>query len=202
MATPSGHKIIKASQLIVTVPPKERILRRFLDLTGPECQIFRQFNSSYMWDGVVANTGIPFNIGVENVDPAAPFGVPPMPAVYGFSPSGVSDVHAVWYGANEHLSAAAVKKEILGYVTKVQQAMGYKSPEGTTPEIVEFHDHSPYELTVSVDAIKSGFYNHANALQGTSRTWWTGAAWESHDSSAIWNFTEYQILPRVMQALS
>jgi len=25
------------------------------------------------------------------------------------------------------------------------------------------------------------------ALQGQRSTWWTGAAWEAHDSSAIWN---------------
>ena len=202
VTTPEGRKIIKGTQLIMAVPPKMNILEPFLDLTKEETAVFSQFNNSYMWDAVVANTGIPINIGVENVDPAAPFGVPAMPAVYGFSPSGVSDVHAVWYGSIEPMSKQDVQSEILSYVAKVQQAMNYTTPEGKKPEIVQFHDHSPYELTVSVDAIKSGFYNRANALQGTTDTWWTGAAWESHDSSAIWNFTEYEILPRVMKALS
>lgn len=201
VSTPQGRKIIKASQLIMAIPPKVNTLRPFLDLTHEEARVFRQFNNSYMWNGIVANSGIPINVGVENVDPNATFGIPPMPAAYAFSPSGVSEVHAVWYGSIEPMSEEEVKANILASLSRVQHATQYKSPKGTKPEIVQFNDHSPYELTVSVDAIKNGFYNQANALQGQTNTWWTGAAWESHDSSAIWNFTEYEILPRVLKSL-
>jgi hypothetical protein len=66
-----------------------------------------------------------------------------------------------------------------------------------TPEFVEFNNHSPFELTVSSEAIKGGFYGQLNKLQGERSTWWTGATWQAQDSSQIWNWTEINILPKL-----
>ncbi len=51
-------------------------------------------------------------------------------------------------------------------------------------------NHRPFELSVDADAVKDGFYRDLYSLQGKKRTWWTGAAWHTHDSSLIWRFTE------------
>jgi hypothetical protein len=63
----------------------------------------------------------------------------------------------------------------------------------TTPEKVEwveFKSHTPFFEHVTGEQIQNGFYKKATALQGHRGTWYTGAAWETHDSSMIWNFTE------------
>lgn len=71
----------------------------------------------------------------------------------------------------------------------------------TEPEFVEFNAHNPFHFTVSPEEILGGFYDRMEALQGQRKTWFTGAAWSKPASSAIWNFTEYQILPGLMEGL-
>ena len=48
----------------------------------------------------------------------------------------------------------------------------------------------PYELRVSAQAIEAGFYGNLTALQGVRNTYWTGAAFDKHDSGDLWAFTE------------
>ncbi len=48
----------------------------------------------------------------------------------------------------------------------------------------------PYELRVSAQAIEAGFYGYLNALQGVRNTYWTGVAFDKHDSGDLWAFTE------------
>jgi hypothetical protein len=90
-----------------------------------------------------------------------------------------------------------VKKDILQKTSKLVKAFEFPPVNGT-PEFVGFNNHSPYELTVSTDAISNGFYDKLNALQGKRNTWYTGATWQEHDSSLIWNWTEYTLLPRML----
>lgn len=99
------------------------------------------------------------------------------------------------------MSEEEVKTSILETLERIRTAKNYSLPEGTQPEFVEFHSHNPYELTVCPDAIREGFYEKVNSLQGIMGTFWTGAAWESHDSTAIWNFTEFEVLPRIVEDL-
>jgi hypothetical protein len=49
---------------------------------------------------------------------------------------------------------------------------------------------------VPTGAIKAGFYRKLYALQGRNRTFYTGAAFHTHDSSLLWQFTE-ALLPRI-----
>jgi hypothetical protein len=41
-----------------------------------------------------------------------------------------------------------------------------------------------------------------NELQGQWNTYWTGAAWESESSAAIWAFTEKVVMPMLMGSLN
>ena len=92
-----------------------------------------------------------------------------------------------------------VKADILATVARLVSSLGYENGNGTTAmELVGFNNHSPYLMTVDVDAIAGGFYERANRLQGTRRTYWTGAAWQTEDSSQIWNWTEYVLLPQLV----
>jgi hypothetical protein len=196
VSTPSGTKLIKASKLLIAIQPKLESLS-FLDLDVEEQSLFGQFNNSYYWDALIRNPGFPANISISNVDPSAPFALPTMPGIYGIDSTTIPDIYTAYYSSPYALSEEYVKADILATTARIVKAAGYPPVNGT-PEFVGFNDHRPFELTVSTDAIRDGFYDRLNDLQGKQRTWWTGATWQAHDSSLIWNWTEYNILPGLL----
>lgn len=197
VSTPDGQVLVMASKLLITIPPKLSNLG-FLDLDHNERNIFGQFNNSYYWDAVVKNAGILGNTSIDDVDPAAPYGIPPMPGIYGFgSVAALPELHTVYYSSPYALSDDEVKADILATNARLVKSLGYPSINGT-PEFVGFNAHNPFELTVSVEAIKDGFYGRLESLQGRRNTWWTGATWQAQDSSVIWNFTENVVLPEIV----
>jgi hypothetical protein len=187
--------VIEAKKLLIAIPPTLDNLK-FLDLDKNSHQLFGQFNNSYYWNGIVRNAGVPDNTSVTNIAPTAPEGIPALPGLYGIQASGVPGLHSVYYGSSYAMPDDEVKLAILKGIAKVVKAGGFP-PAATAPEFVAFGDHRPFTLTVSPDAIKNGFYKQLNALQGQDSTWWTGAAWQTQDSSLIWNFTEYNVLPQL-----
>jgi hypothetical protein len=154
------------------------------------------FNNSYYWNAVIRNSGIPDDTSINALNPQAPYGIPPQPGIFTIQATGVPGLHAVFYGSASSMSTDQVKANILADIARVVKSAGF--PAASTPaEFVAFGDHRPFQLTVPVAEIAKGFYAKANALQGKSNTWWTGAAWQEHDSSMIWNFTEYNIVPQL-----
>ncbi|KAL4759007.1 uncharacterized protein BDW70DRAFT_169787 [Aspergillus foveolatus] len=57
-------------------------------------------------------------------------------------------------------------------------------------QIVAFRPHVPYALYVSSEEIADGFYRDLYGLQGYRNTFYTGAAFHTHDSAEMWKFTE------------
>lgn len=55
---------------------------------------------------------------------------------------------------------------------------------------MDFTSHTPYEVYVPAEEIEKGFYTKLSGLQGERNTYWTGAAFVTHSSVAIWNFTD------------
>lgn len=78
------------------------------------------------------------------------------------------------------------------------QANGYNATKSR--KFLALKNHSPFKSTVPTVAIRDSFYNKVNALQGERYTWWTGAAWQAHDSSQTWNWTEHTLLPRIIDS--
>ncbi|GAB1743436.1 hypothetical protein NU219Hw_g9266t1 [Hortaea werneckii] len=194
---PNGSKLIKARKLLITIPPKLANLK-FLDTDPVERAVFGQFNSSYYWNSIIKDSRVPDNTSITNVDVAAPYGIPALPGPYAIGYTGFPGLHTVYYSSPHPMSNEAVKSDIITRHSKLVELYGY-GPATSTPEFVGFQGHNPYELTVSTDAIRSGFYGKLESLQGRRRTWWTGAAWQAQDSSAIWNFTETTVLPQLCQ---
>ncbi|KAK0742608.1 hypothetical protein B0T18DRAFT_413362 [Schizothecium vesticola] len=199
--TPSGPKLIIAKKLLVAIQPKLSALQGLgLDLTLQERDIFGQFNNSYYWDMVLKNTGLPSDRRFTNIDVDAPLGIAPMPGLYGLGPGPIANLTLAYYSSPSSRTDAQVKAETLEAIFKLKTANGF--PPGTgTPEFVGFNDHRPFWLTVPPAAIAGGFYDKLNGLQGKKNTWWTGATFVAHDSSAIWNWTEVSLLPRVKASL-
>jgi hypothetical protein len=191
--TSSGLKIIKARRLLVTIAPKLDNLTDF-DLDGTERSLFAQFNNSAYYTGLLRGTGIPDNVSVDNIGLDTPYHLPSLPGVYSISPTGVAGLHSVKYGSPVQLSSARVQADILASVKRLGTAGTIAT---TKPEFAVFASHSPFELTVSTAAISAGFYRRLYALQGRNNTYYTGAAFHTHDSSLLWQFTE-ALLPRII----
>jgi hypothetical protein len=190
--TPDGVKIIRARKILVTIPPKLDNLAGF-DLDRTESRLFGQFGNSAYYTGLLRGSGIPDNVSVNNIGDGTPFHLPPLPAPYSISPTGVPGLHSVKYGSPRTLPTAQVKADILAAVRRLRTA---GTVDTRTPEFAVFASHSPFELTVSPSAIKNGFYRELYGLQGRNRTFYTGAAFHTHDSSLLWQFTE-ALLPRI-----
>ena len=110
--TPSGLVRIKASKLIVTVPPTIANLSPFLFLSKSERVLFRQFNTTGIWTSIVSHSGIPSNASLANVNLKAPLGIPPAPLIFLTEPTG-DNLHIVLYGSVNNLPQAEVKENII-----------------------------------------------------------------------------------------
>ena len=198
VSTPRGLVLIKSSWLLIAIQPKLSNLL-FLDLDITEISLLGQFNNSYYWNGIVRNTGIPDNVTLLNVDDSAALNIPATPSLYGIQSTGIAGVHSIYFSSPYYISDFQVQANILKTTAALVKAAAY-TPSGNT-EIVAFNSHAPFQCSVGVEAIQGGFYSKLDNLQGQRRTWWTGATWEAHDSSQIWNWTEYSLLPKMLAQL-
>ncbi|EFQ34922.1 flavin-containing superfamily Amine oxidase [Colletotrichum graminicola] len=199
ITTPSGPKTVHASKLLITIPPTLDNLKPFLDLSDEESQVFGQLNNSYYYNAVISRSGFPAGTSVYSYDLESQYGIPAMPGVYYFTAETVSDLWSTQYTSPDYQSEETVKATILAQVHEARRALG--RPDDIMPEIMAFNNHSPFGLTVSTDAIRSGFYKRYTALQSQRNTFWTGHSWSSGSSSTIWDFTEYEVLPAIMASL-
>ncbi|KAJ6447820.1 hypothetical protein C8R45DRAFT_1084614 [Mycena sanguinolenta] len=201
VSTPGGTKTVHAKELVIAIPPTlPNLMSLGLDLTANEHALSTQFNNSYYWDMVIAGTGIPDNLFIDAVDFAAPDAIPAQPGLYGVFSAGVDGLVSSYFGSPHYMSDTQVKAETVAALGRLVRANGWDN--GTfAPEFVGFHNHAPFLLTVDVEAVRKGFYRRLNALQGVKSTWWTGAAWQTQDSSLIWNFTETVVLPKLLERL-
>ena len=111
-----------------------------------------------------------------------------VPGIYGITPTRVSGLKSVQFGASSVFpSDASVEAAILSEIAKLKTAGTITTI--ANPEFAAYNNHSPYELRVPAAAVKSGFYKRLNGLQGQQNTWWTGAAFDKHDSGDLWAFT-------------
>jgi hypothetical protein len=192
VATPDGPRLILAGKLVVTAPP---LLRNFagFDLDATERSLFGQFISGAYYTGVVRLSGLPDGVGLTNVGVGTPYQLPPLPGIYGVSPTGIPGLYSVKYGSPSPLPEEQVRRDIRTEIERVAKA-------GTYPVVFDgfevFSSHTPFEIHVPPAAIAGGFYRRLNALQGRNRTYYSSAAFHSHNSTRIWAGTE-TLLPSI-----
>lgn len=195
--TPAGKKLIQAKKIILAIPPKLHNLAAF-DLDDHERSIFGQFKNSGYYTSLLRNSSIPNNVSVANIAPNTLYNLPPLPGAYAVVPTAVPGLKWALYCSNvTGKSDLSVKADIIASIQRIQKVSGLAF---TTPEFVVFYSHAPFELTVSAEAIKAGFYAELYALQGRRNTFYTGAAFVAPDSSLIWRFTE-TLLPKIVASL-
>ena len=183
--TPTGAHTIKASKLLIAVPPVLSNVGMW-DLSSTERTLFSQFNGHTYNTGVLRNTGIPANTTLLNTAVDMPYGLPHLPAPYSFYGSPVPGLVNVKYGGDQALPPDQTQADILAALQRIGASGSV--PVSADAEFATFSSHTPFLLYAPVDAIRDGFYKKLYALQGQRNTWWTGAAWEAQDSSLLWRF--------------
>ena len=197
-STPSGPKLVLAKHLVVTIPPILSSLASSFDLSSAETSVFGKFKARGYYGAVIEHHGINDTF-YTNIGTNTPFNLQVLPGIFTIQPTGIPNQHAVYFGSlDPSVSNETVKQTITQQITALQDHGVFAAD---TPEFLYFTNHSPFRLYVHTNEIKNGFYRDLYDLQGQSNTFWTGAAWSTQDSSQIWNFTEYQVLPRIIASL-
>ncbi|KAL8941730.1 MAG: hypothetical protein Q9211_001706 [Gyalolechia sp. 1 TL-2023] len=197
LETPSGRKLVLARKVVSTIPPLTNNLQGY-DLSREERFLFKQFFNNAYSAGVLRNTQLPADAGFQSAEPDKPYGVPELPGIYFLGPSPVNGLFQVYYGSPYKLTADRVKADILTSIKRIQHARGINAT--SPPQFVAFEDHTPFNLMVSNEDIQGGFYDRLNKLQGQRNTFYNGAAFQSHDSSVLWQSTE-RLLPKILESL-
>ena len=199
LCTPAGPKLVVAKRLLSTIPP---LLEKLIgyDLSEDETHLFGQFFPNGYYAALLRNTGINnLNTSILNIGPTQRYNVPKLPGVYAAIPLPVGGglLH-VYYGSPRPLPDEVVKADIVATIQRYQKANGLPV---TNPEFVKFVNHAPFNLMVSNDAIRDGFYKKVFALQGQRNTFYNGIAWHTQDSSLLWKFTDDYIIPILLASL-
>lgn len=195
--TPSGRKLILAKKIVSTIPLILSNLRAF-DLSSTEKSLFAQHTHSAFYTGVLRNTNLPTHAPIHAVAPDRPYAIPDLPGVYTMHPNSTSDLVQVYYGSPHAVPEEKVRMDIIAAVQRIQGARGI--PTTKVPEFAIFANHAPFNMMVSNEAIRAGFYEDLYKLQGERHTWYNGASFHTQDSSVLWRFTE-ELLPRILKDL-
>jgi hypothetical protein len=184
--TPSGKKLVRAKKLLMTGPPTLDNLEGW-DLSHAEKDVFGKFLALSYFGGVIHNDGIPATSDLSNIGTQNPFNLNSLPGCFGLLHTDLPGQHLVYYGTNVPASSADAQAGVVDQINRL--AANGNFPAAKT-DFLYWADHTPFRLYTSVDEIRKGFYKKLYALQGTENTFWSGAAWITHDSSLIWVFTE------------
>ena len=191
--SPAGNKLIVASQVLISIPPLLSNMGPF-DLDDQERSLFEKFTYSAYYNGIANNTGLSKGTMYINAGANTTYNIPDLPGVYRIVPTSVDGVFMYWYGSVTELSREEVEASAAATFQRLANS--------TTPsqlDFLAFNSHTPFKLVVSADDISNGFYNKWNSMQGYRNTWYTGAAFQSHSSGVLWNFTQ-ALLPRIADA--
>jgi hypothetical protein len=188
--TPDGPVLVQAGKLVVAFPPT---LFNLAPLVPDELEIslFSRFVPNYYATSLVQVSGIPPE-GINNVNASTRDNLPVLPGLYGLQPTLVPDYFVALYGSTTWLPDDFVKEDITASIQRLAGLYPGMSFGGFTA----FSSHAPFEMMVSPEEIAGGFYTRLNALQGHNRTYYTGAAFQTNDSSLIWAFTQ-GLLPQI-----
>ena len=192
--TPTGTKLLKAKKLISAIPPLLDNLHGF-DLDSTETPIFSKFQGHSWYVGLLNNSGIPSNLTLLNYGATNPqnFNISVVPGVYATYATVVPGLHYFLFGGNDSqpvLSERFVRQGLSDTLARLRARGTIPADGGAAFDIVDFTSHTPYEVFVPSAQIASGFYGRLFGLQGRRNTYWTGAAFVTHSSAAIWNYTD------------
>ncbi|GJC83981.1 beta-cyclopiazonate dehydrogenase [Colletotrichum liriopes] len=170
------------------------------DLTAEETTLFSKFGALGYWAGVATVPGL--NISLTNVGVQTTFNQPVIPGTNGFSSYGSPGDFLVAVGFHNTDYTTADAQDILRKNLATLAAVGAVPKDAAETVTFPFSsDHGPYNLRVSAEEIKAGFYGKFLALEGKRNTYWAGAVFTGHNSGLVWNFNEGTVLPALKKGL-
>lgn len=190
--TPEGDVTIVSRKLVVACPPTSKNLC-FLDVDHYEKSIFDKFGANHYSTAVAELSGLPPDLSIQNVGANTRFNLPVLPGIYGISPTGAPNLWNVKVGSGRPLTDRQARELISSSIERIRKAGTYSVK---FKGLRTFANHSPFTLMVDGNDIARGFYDKLNGLQGRNNTFYTGATFQTHDSSLIWRFTE-SLLPKI-----
>ncbi|KAB5586281.1 hypothetical protein GE09DRAFT_58926 [Coniochaeta sp. 2T2.1] len=188
----AGHvSVIKTEKLLITIPPTVENLAAF-DLDVREKSLFTRFHHKAWWTLILRNTGIRDGYCLANLRPGNRESLPTLPGIYEITPTGIHDTVNLKYGSPRSLSEDEVRADVLASLARLRRVSPdlFSSSEDKVPEVALFANHDPFGLTASVSAINDGVYKKLHALNGHRNTFYTGAAFQAHDCSLLWEYTD------------
>ncbi|KAH7388936.1 hypothetical protein BKA64DRAFT_125488 [Cadophora sp. MPI-SDFR-AT-0126] len=191
--TPTGRICYEADKIIMAAPP---LIRNFAgwDLSSNEAQLFGKFQSKNTHIGITRNPEWN-NVNINGVGPSYASTTARLPGTVSTTPTGFSD--SSYYSYICFIGEASVQHAQTLYQSEIKKLIANGVLPESKNEIVEWFNHNQYMNYVSNDDIKAGFYTKLNNLQGTSSTYYVGAAWAGQDSSYIWGACK-RLLPKLL----
>lgn len=190
-------KVIKAKTLLMTGSPVLDNLQGW-DLVPEEKTLFSKFSGFGYFAGVVSNPGFPDNTGFHNVaSNNSGFHTPKLPAVFVINNTPLPDkVRTVYYGTPQgiHIDKSNAARMALDDLDRLVASQGYGHAK---TKLLDWVAHGPFNIQVSAEDIKNGFYARLYALQGQRSTFWSGSTWTAQDSATIWGYTKNVVLPLI-----
>jgi hypothetical protein len=189
--TPQGAVQIQSAKLLWAAPPTIPNLKP-VDLDPLEKSTFAKLSPKEYSTGIVSISGLPAGLSLNNAAANTAYNLPPLPGLYSLQAT-TPGLYLALFGADQPLDDAQIRQSITNSVNQLAKA-------GTYPAQFNgfdiFSNHAPFQLGVSSDQIAGGYYKVLNSLQGRNNTFYNSAAFQTNDSSLIWQFTE-GLLPQI-----
>ncbi|KAK3674117.1 hypothetical protein LTR78_005964 [Recurvomyces mirabilis] len=189
----SSKKLLIASQVLYSAPIILDNLNTF-DLDSREHDIFKEVYYTAWYTTLVTDTGLAPGYSYENAANNTLYNIPIEPYTFHIGPSRINTTFYAFYGATHATSEADVRAAITQNIRTL-------SGNTSSPKILAFASHTPFKQLVSADAIRAGFYDKLNALQGYRGMFYTGNALDVSGSSSLYNFTQH-LVPGIQKAVA
>ena len=194
--TPSGKKLLLASQLVLGIPPISSNLSP-IGLDSKESALVSQVAGTPYFCGLVTNTGLSPTKRYTNAGYSTPYNLPSLPGAFRLFPTVIPEIFLYWYGSLDYQSQPQIESNIVQSIQKLQKTTA-NATVGTLPQFLAFGNHSPYHPSVSAKAIEGGFYESMYDLQGYRNTWYVGGLFV-FSSGQLWNATA-ALIPQILAA--
>lgn len=180
-------KTVRARKLLMTGPPVLDNLAGW-DVTPEETDLFRRFHTYGYYAGAVSNADFPVNTSFTNVaESEADFHIPQLPTIFSIGNTAMPNkTRLVYYATQPDEEAGKAAEMCLRDIDNlvVQQGFGQAKTK-----LLAWYPHGPFNLGVSSEEVRDGFYERLYGLQGKTSTWWSGATFSAHDSTQVWYHT-------------
>lgn len=195
--------LIKAKKLLISFSPTAANTEPF-DFDDTEQDVFSAWGVSTVFVGITNSPALPTNYSIVNypvsVVPDNWLELPEVPFVGRFEYLGDSNFRVLATGTEDYDTAEA-QALALDAFNKLAAAGTISADQNQTLSFPAFAAHIGVHPHVSVEDLKSGFYQKLYALQGRASTFYTGGAWAADFTTILWEYNDQYLLPKLLESV-